>query len=106
MRRLDQIFAQYPEEISTPEINISVCDDTKFSIIEQMQQGEYPDGNKNIIDGVRVDYTDGWGLIRASNTTPVLVLRFEASTEQALARIQQQFQTQLHSIDAQLDISY
>lgn len=103
---LDQIFAQYPEEISTPEINISVCDDTKFSIIEQMQQGEYPDGNKNIIDGVRVDYTDGWGLIRASNTTPVLVLRFEASTEQALARIQQQFQTQLHSIDAQLDISY
>ena len=72
---LDEIFAQFPEEISTPEINIQVSDDNKFSIIEQMQAGEYAGGNKNTIDGVRVDYPDGWGLIRASNTTPVLVLK-------------------------------
>ncbi|EPJ44399.1 MAG: phosphomannomutase AlgC [Osedax symbiont Rs1] len=101
---LDQIFEQFPEEISTPEINIQVTDDNKFQIIEKMQAGTYQGGEKNTIDGVRVDYPDGWGLIRASNTTPVLVLRFEASSDQAIARIQQQFQQQLQSIDPSLSI--
>ncbi len=101
---LDQIFEQFPEEISTPEINIQVTDDNKFQIIEKMQAGTYQGGEKNTIDGVRVDYPDGWGLIRASNTTPVLVLRFEASSDQAIKRIQQQFQQQLQSIDPSLSI--
>ncbi len=101
---LDQLFDQFPEEISTPEINIPVSDDNKFSIIEKMQAGHYPGGNKNTIDGVRVDYPDGWGLIRASNTTPVLVLRFEASSIQAIEHIKNQFQQQLEAIDTHLNI--
>ena len=71
-----------------------------------MQAGDYPGGNKNTIDGVRVDYPDGWGLIRASNTTPVLVLRFEASNQEALTRIEEQFSQQLHSVDPSLTIQY
>lgn len=103
---LDEIFAQFPEELSTPEINIQVSDDNKFDIIKQMQAGDYPGGCKNTIDGVRVDYPDGWGLIRASNTTPVLVLRFEASNQEALTRIEEQFSQQLHSVDPSLTIQY
>lgn len=105
-RDLDEIFAQYPEELSTPEINIAVSDDDKFTIIQKMQAAQYNGGTKNTIDGVRVDYADGWGLVRASNTTPVLVLRFEAQTPLALQRIEQQFQEQLQSIDSSLSIRY
>ncbi len=103
-RTSDEIFAAFPEDISTPEINIDVCDASKFSIIEQMQQADYPGGEPHTIDGIRVNYPDGWGLIRASNTTPVLVLRFEAETQAALERIRDQFQRNLHAIDASLAI--
>lgn len=103
---LDTIFASYPEDISTPEINIDVRDDNKFTIVEQMQQQSYPDGDVSLIDGVRVDYADGWGLVRASNTTPVLVLRFEAATEEALNRIRDTFQQYLLAIDKTLVIPH
>ncbi|HEY5718022.1 MAG TPA: phosphomannomutase/phosphoglucomutase, partial [Motiliproteus sp.] len=103
-RDADAIFAAFPEDISTPEINIEVTDAGKFEIIRQMQQGDYPGGDASTIDGIRVDYPDGWGLVRASNTTPMLVLRFEAETQQALERIRSQFQAHLHAIDASLDI--
>ena len=103
-RSCDDIFAAFPEDISTPEINIDVSDESKFTIIERMQQAQYPGGDTHTIDGIRVNYPDGWGLIRASNTTPVLVLRFEAETQQALERIRDQFQQNLHAIDNALDI--
>lgn len=102
---LDQIFDAYPEDVSTPEINIAVRDDNKFDIIERIQQGDFGDGNISTIDGLRVDYSDGWGLIRASNTTPVLVLRFEATSEAALARIIAQFQAQLSAVEPDLVIN-
>ena len=56
------------------------------------------------LDGVRVDYPKGWGLVRASNTTPVLVLRFEAETQAELERIQELFRAQMHNVapDVQL----
>lgn len=98
----DQVFASYPEDISTPELNITVTEQTKFSIIEQLRAAEFPNGELNSIDGVRVDYADGWGLVRASNTTPVLVLRFEAQTEGALQRIRDEFQQKLAAVDVDL----
>jgi phosphomannomutase/phosphoglucomutase len=55
-----------------------------------------------LIDGIRVDFEDGWGLVRPSNTSPVLSLRFEADTQAALDRIQDEFQTQLAKIDDSL----
>lgn len=100
----EQLFHTYPEDISTPEINISVRDDNKFQLVDALQQLSFDDGTLSLIDGVRVDYPDGWGLVRASNTTPVLVLRFEAETEAALDRIRTLFQQQLHRIDPNLTI--
>ncbi|WP_210398233.1 phosphomannomutase/phosphoglucomutase [Motiliproteus sediminis] len=105
-RDADAIFAAFPEDISTPEINIEVTDAGKFEIISQLQQGDYPGGNASTIDGIRVDYPDGWGLVRASNTTPMLVLRFEAQTAEALERIRSQFQQRLHAVDPALDIPH
>ncbi len=103
-RDADTIFDEIPEDISTPEINIKVTDEGKFDIISKLQAIDYPGGNVSTIDGVRVDYPDGWGLVRASNTTPMLVLRFEAESQAALDRIREQFQANLHSVSAELTI--
>ncbi|OJS99064.1 phosphomannomutase/phosphoglucomutase [Marinobacter nauticus] len=95
-RHSDDVFADFPEDISTPELNVEVTETEKFAIIERLGKlGEFGDGNISTIDGIRVDYTDGWGLCRASNTTPVLVLRFEAETDEALERIKAVFREQL-----------
>ncbi|WP_372965190.1 phosphomannomutase/phosphoglucomutase [Marinobacter sp.] len=95
-RDSDEVFADFPEDISTPELNVAVTESDKFAIIKRLSElGDFGDGNVSNIDGVRVDYSDGWGLCRASNTTPVLVLRFEAETENALERIKTVFREQL-----------
>jgi len=95
-RHSDDVFADFPEDISTPELNVEVSESDKFGIIERLgEQGDFGDGSISTIDGIRVDYADGWGLCRASNTTPMLVLRFEAETDQALERIKAVFREQL-----------
>lgn len=100
------IFQSYPEDISTPEINIEVRDDTKFTLVAALQQLTFEGGQASHIDGVRVDYADGWGLVRASNTTPMLVLRFEAETDAALQRIRDAFQAQLDQVATGLIIPH
>lgn len=98
-RLSDEVFADFPEDISTPELNIEVTEASKFAIIDRLaKEGDFGDGSVSTIDGVRVDYADGWGLCRASNTTPVLVLRFEAESEEALGRIQGVFREQLQKV--------
>ncbi|PHQ14115.1 phosphomannomutase/phosphoglucomutase [Marinobacter profundi] len=98
-RSSDEVFEDFPEDISTPELNVAVTEASKFDIVERLSRdGSFGEGSLSTIDGVRVDYPDGWGLCRASNTTPVLVLRFEAETEQALERIKGVFREQLHRI--------
>ena len=95
-RRSDEVFEDFPDDISTPELNVEVTDSAKFDIIARLgEAGDFGDGNISTIDGIRVDYADGWGLCRASNTTPALVLRFEAETEEALERIKSVFREQL-----------
>ncbi|MBR9872101.1 MAG: phosphomannomutase/phosphoglucomutase [Gammaproteobacteria bacterium] len=95
-RHSDEVFEDFPEDISTPELNVEVTESDKFAIIERFGElGDFGDGNVSNIDGIRVDYPDGWGLCRASNTTPVLVLRFEAETDEALERIKTVFREQL-----------
>lgn len=95
-RHSDDVFEDFPEDISTPELNVEVTEGTKFDIIARLAEAaDFGDGNISTIDGVRVDYADGWGLCRASNTTPVLVLRFEAETQEALERIKAVFRDQL-----------
>lgn len=93
----DTFFDRYPQDLGTPEINVEVTDETKFAIVERLaREGDFgTDGVKTTLDGIRVDYTDGWGLCRASNTTPVLVLRFEGKSEEALERIKDSFRVAL-----------
>jgi len=58
------------------------------------------------IDGVRADYPDGWGLVRASNTTPSLVIRFEADTDEAMSRIQDTFRSNMQAIDSNIKVPF
>jgi phosphomannomutase/phosphoglucomutase len=102
---LSSIFNQLPKACSTPELNINVDEKMKFKIIENfVSKSEFRDGSKVTIDGLRVDFNDGWGLIRASNTTPKLVLRFEANTPSRLEEIKNMFLNQLKLIDESIHI--
>jgi phosphomannomutase/phosphoglucomutase len=106
-RDAEHVFSAFPNDICTPEINIAVTDQSKFSIIESLQRhGQWGDANLTTLDGVRVDYPKGWGLVRASNTTPVLVLRFEAETEEELKRIQELFRTQLYKVAPDVELPF
>ncbi|MBY5926514.1 MULTISPECIES: phosphomannomutase/phosphoglucomutase [unclassified Halomonas] len=102
----DTFFDRYQQNISTPEINIEVTDETKFDLVDRLaREGDFgDDGVKTTLDGIRVDYADGWGLCRASNTTPMLVLRFEGNDGDALARIRERFAKALAAVDASLTL--
>ncbi|MEM9621763.1 MAG: phosphomannomutase/phosphoglucomutase [Pseudomonadota bacterium] len=98
-RTVDDIFAQFPVTFTTPEIKINTTETAKFEVMEKLEkQADFGDGTLTTIDGIRVDFADGWGLIRPSNTSPVLSLRFEADGPGALDRIQDEFQNQLTAI--------
>lgn len=103
----EDLFETFPNDISTPEINIKVTDTTKFSIIEALEKdAQWGDAKLTTIDGVRVDYPKGWGLVRASNTTPVLVLRFEAESEAELQRIKDVFHAELKKVAPDLQLPF
>ena len=103
----EELFETFPNDISTPEINIDVTDESKFSIIDALHDAQWGDDAKlTSIDGVRVDYPHGWGLVRASNTTPVLVLRFEAESETELQRIKDVFHAQLKRVAPDLPLPF
>jgi len=72
----------------------------------QSADNPFVGGRISTIDGLRVDFADGWGLVRASNTTPVLVLRFEADSEDALERIKAQFRAQLQPLLGDQDLGF
>lgn len=101
------ILEALPTSCSTPELNVACAEGEPHALVAQLQAqaGEFAAPAKvNTIDGLRVDWPDGFGLIRASNTTPVLVLRFEGHTEAALNRIAAEMTALLHSVkpDAQI----
>ena len=102
---LSSIFQELPKAFSTPEMNIDVDEDKKFKIVEGfITNSDFGDGEKNTVDGLRVNFKDGWGLLRASNTTPKLVLRFEAKSHARLNEIQDMFLVQLKKIDESINI--
>ena len=104
-RSIAEIFRDFPESFSTPELNITVTDENKFEIIDRFMANSNIDGEKILIDGLRVNFNDGWGLLRASNTTPKLVLRFEGDTEESMNRIQNEFISELSRICPEIDIN-
>jgi phosphomannomutase / phosphoglucomutase len=82
---LSRLLADLPATVSTPELRVDCPDETKFAVVERAAKyfaAKYP---VSTLDGVRISFADGWGLLRASNTQPVLVMRFEARTPEALA---------------------
>jgi phosphomannomutase/phosphoglucomutase len=86
-RSLDQMLATVPKFYSTPEIRVDCPDDRKFAIVDEAVAHYRTRHDVVDVDGARVLFGDGWGLIRASNTQPILVLRFEASSPERLAAI-------------------
>jgi phosphomannomutase / phosphoglucomutase len=100
------ILESLPDAISTPELQIKLAEGENYALIDKLQQSAKFTGAREVIriDGLRVEYADGFGLARSSNTTPVIVLRFEADDEAALKRIQEDFRRVLTAVkpDAQL----
>ena len=85
--------------INTPELRLEMNEGEPHQLVlEFAESADFPGGKITDIDGVRVDFEDGFGLARASNTTPALILRFEADDEAALNRIQEQFRTRLQAL--------
>ncbi len=96
--RLSDLLSGIPKMVNTPEIRMECADDRKFHVVAQLAE-EFKRKYRVIdIDGVRVLFPDGWGLVRASNTQPVLVLRFEASSQESLGRIQGLVMEKLNSL--------
>ena len=102
---ISSINNKLPKLFSTPELNIAVTDETKFKIIEEFSAKCKLDGEKITIDGLRINFKNGWGLIRASNTTPKLVLRFEGNSQSDLEAIQKDFMNELSRICPYIDIN-
>ena len=95
----NNIFINIPNMVSTPEINIPADDDKKFKIVDEfIENSKFTEANIVDIDGIRVEFKKGWGLLRASNTSPVLVLRFEAETKEALENIKNIFYQNLKKV--------
>lgn len=102
-----QIFDALPNSVNTPELKIDFAEGEHYAFMDRLKDAaDFPDGQLSTIDGVRVDYDDGFGLIRPSNTTPILVLRFEGDDQAALERIQASFKSALLNIDDGLKIPF
>lgn len=107
-RPASEIFGEIPNSINTPELNVTLDrDGAQHEFVEKFVSGANFDGaTLTTIDGVRADYPDGWGLLRASNTTPSLVIRFEADTDEAMARIQGAFRQHMQDTDSSVSIPF
>lgn len=107
-REPSKILESLPKSISTPELKLYCNKISHFDLVERLKsQGRFPTSKEcNLIDGIRVEYTDGFGLARPSNTTPVVVLRFEANNHNSLAKIQDEFRKSFLSIDKSLKLPF
>ena len=98
------IFSELPNMVSTPEINVPASDERKFFLVEEfIKKTDFSKAKIIDIDGIRVEYEKGWGLLRASNTSPALVLRFEAETKDDLNNIKTIFYENLKRIEPDIE---
>ena len=104
-KSISDLIAVLPKSFSTPELNILVSDKTKFDIVESFAKDCSLKGEKITIDGLRINFDNGWGLIRASNTTPKLVLRFEGDSLKDMEEIKSKFISELSRICPDIDIN-
>ena len=92
---LDDIVAGFETCVATPELRIAVAESQKLSIVDKLAESIFPQAKRITIDGLRLEYPEGWALVRASNTSAHLTLRFEADDQQALSRLQHQLKQKL-----------
>jgi len=98
-RKLSELLLDVPRTFSTPELRVDTVEEKKFEIVRRATEAFRRLGYRIVdVDGVRVTFPDGWGLIRASNTQPLLVLRFEAKTRERLDEIRKLIETTLESV--------
>jgi phosphomannomutase/phosphoglucomutase len=97
-KRLSELLADVPKTFNTPEIRVDCADDRKFDIVKKITDVFRKTHDVIDIDGARILFDDGWGLVRASNTQPALVLRFEAMSEKRLAEIRRRVEESLEKI--------
>lgn len=103
-----EIFAELPDSFNTPELQIQFQQDgAHYTFMDKFKQSaDFGAAEVITIDGMRVNYADGWGLIRPSNTTPSLVLRFEANNQDTLDEIQESFRHELLKLDSSLELPF
>ena len=102
-----ELFDTLPKGVSTPELKVPMAEGAHYAFIERFKSvASFVDAQVSNIDGIRADWPDGWGLVRASNTTPILVLRFDADSEAALERIQAQFRAQILALEPAMQLPF
>jgi phosphomannomutase/phosphoglucomutase len=101
------LFDSLPDSVNTPELQILFDEGEHYKFMDKfIGESTFENATTNTIDGIRVNYADGWGLVRPSNTTPCLVLRFEANDEKTLTIIQNIFREKILAIDNTLDLPF
>jgi phosphomannomutase/phosphoglucomutase len=95
---ISKLISEIPYYYSTPEIRVDCADEVKFDVVNKIRDYYRPIYPVIEIDGARIQFPDGWGLVRASNTQPVLVLRFEAKNETRLEEIKKEVITKLEEL--------
>lgn len=100
---LNELLAEFPSSVCTPEIIIETGEKQKFNFVSMLSElGDFGDGKVSKLDGLRVDFKNGWGLVRASNTGPAITMRFEADDDAAIQKIQGLFREQIGLINPAL----
>ncbi|MFI2811197.1 MULTISPECIES: phosphomannomutase/phosphoglucomutase [Microbulbifer] len=100
---LDELLDSLPQLVSTPEILVPVAEQDKFALVERFRaQVDFGEATLDTTDGLRIEYAEGWGLVRASNTGAALTLRFEAESEEALEAIRARVTAQLKQVEPSL----
>lgn len=103
----DELFHQFLGGFSTPELRVEVSEEHKFLLMDRLLElADFPTARLITLDGLRVEYSDGWGLVRASNTSPALLLRFEAESQARMDQIQDEFRSLIRSADKNLEIGF
>lgn len=105
---LSAALENLPDAVSTPELHVHTAEGENYTLMDTLKKNAKFEGAQEIIriDGVRVEYADGFGLARPSNTTPVIVLRFEADTEAAIKRIQNDFRLALLAVKPGMELPF
>nr|WP_250647657.1 phosphomannomutase/phosphoglucomutase [Sessilibacter corallicola] len=106
-QKMSEIFAAFPALPSTPEIRVAIDESEKFETVKRLvESGNFQSGTTTTVDGLRVDFAKGWGLVRASNTAAELTLRFEGDNEEVIEQLKLLFKRELAKVAPSLDLSF